>query len=128
MVAILVSEPVVHRPAIELPSGRIEWPCCGVLAHRDGLESGTLETPHATCPGPWRRFPELQSEPTVDECGGCGLQEGHEQLMDHGVIPDTRPPVRIPRRRRLRWWVQVQREWLGEWIGGRRFDDSEDDR
>jgi hypothetical protein len=35
-----------------------------------------------------------------------------ELLMDHGVIPDIRPPVRIPWRRRLRWRLCGKREAL----------------
>jgi len=35
-----------------------------------------------------------------------------ELLMDYGVIPDTRPPARIPWRRRLRWRLYDQREAL----------------
>lgn len=54
------------------------------------------------------------------------IQATDEQLMDVGAIPDTRlalPPS--PWRRRLRWWIEVQRERLGELIAGRRFEDHD---
>lgn len=41
-----------------------------------------------------------------------------ELLMDAGVIPDTRPPVRIPWHRRLRWRWQEWRERFGRKVGG----------
>lgn len=46
-----------------------------------------------------------------------------EQLMDAGAIPDNRPLIRTPWRRRLRWWIEIRRERLGELIAGRRFDE-----
>jgi hypothetical protein len=50
-----------------------------------------------------------------------------EQLMDAGMMPDTRPALpRPPWRRRLRWWVEVQRERLGEFIAGRKFEDRDE--
>jgi len=56
------------------------------------------------------------------------IQVSDEVLMDAGLIPDTRDPLPRPSwRTRLRWWVEVQRERLGERIGGRRFDDSYDE-
>ena len=41
-----------------------------------------------------------------------------EQLMDAGVIPDTRPPVHIPWRSRLRWRISERRERVGRKVGG----------
>jgi len=35
-----------------------------------------------------------------------------ELLMDYGVIPDARPPARIPWRRRLRYRIYGKREDL----------------
>jgi hypothetical protein len=46
-----------------------------------------------------------------------------EQLMDAGMMPDTRPPVIVPWRSRLRWKLDAARERLGEFIAGRRFDE-----
>lgn len=47
-------------------------------------------------------------------------------LMDEGLIPDTRPPVVIPRRQRIRWAAQdrVRRARLsvGSWIAGETLD------
>ncbi len=56
---------------------------------------------------------------------GGYIQVSEEVLMDQGLIPDTRPPLPPPPwRTRLRWWVEVRRERLGEIIAGRRFDDD----
>jgi hypothetical protein len=41
-----------------------------------------------------------------------------DQLMDMGVIPDTRPPVHTPWHRRLRWRWQAWRERAGRNVGG----------
>jgi hypothetical protein len=45
-----------------------------------------------------------------------------EQLMDEGLIPDTRPPVHIPRRTRARRWIRSTaagaRLRAGSWIAG----------
>lgn len=38
-----------------------------------------------------------------------------ELLTDYGVIPDTRPPVHVPWRRRLRWRLTAKREGLARW-------------
>lgn len=38
-----------------------------------------------------------------------------ELLMDYGAIPDTRPPVHVPWRRRLRWRLTAKREVLARW-------------
>ncbi len=38
-----------------------------------------------------------------------------ELLMDYGVIPDTRPPARVPWRRRLRYRLHGKREGLARW-------------
>jgi hypothetical protein len=52
-------------------------------------------------------------------------------LMDYGVIPDTRPPVQIPWRHRLRWWITARRERVGRkvgsWIAGVDLHDNWDD-
>lgn len=40
------------------------------------------------------------------------------QLMDLGVIPDTRPPVHIPWQARLRWCWSAWRERVGRKVGG----------
>lgn len=51
-------------------------------------------------------------------------------LMDEGVIPDTRPPVKIRWRTRLRWRTTTARERLGLWaywvITGDRIKTDED--
>jgi hypothetical protein len=45
-----------------------------------------------------------------------------EALMDEGLIPNTRPPVRIPRRTRARRWIRSTvagaRLRAGSWIAG----------
>jgi hypothetical protein len=52
-------------------------------------------------------------------------------LMDAGVIPDTRPPVVISRRRRLRWRIRDAREKVAEWayplIAGHEIERGGDD-
>jgi hypothetical protein len=54
----------------------------------------------------------------------------NDLLMDVGAIPDTRPPVHIPWRRRLRrrlnaWREQVGRK-VGGWIAGVDLSDPDD--
>lgn len=46
------------------------------------------------------------------------LPVSDELLMDAGVIPDTRPPVHIPWRSRLRWRISERRERVGRKVGG----------
>lgn len=43
----------------------------------------------------------------------------NEVLMDEGVIPDTRPPVKIGWRTRFRWWCSAKREQFGRWLGSK---------
>lgn len=55
-----------------------------------------------------------------------------ELLMEYGVIPDTRPPVVIPWRHRVRWAFSEFRHRVGlrvgSWIAGRNLDyDPSDD-
>lgn len=38
------------------------------------------------------------------------IQIPDEVLIDMGLMDDTREPIKISRRRRLRWWVSRQRE------------------
>lgn len=53
-----------------------------------------------------------------------------ELLMDIGEIPDTRPPVHISRRRRLRWWLSERRERVAQRayrvLSGQPFPDPSD--
>lgn len=42
-----------------------------------------------------------------------------DMLMDEGLTPDTRPPVRIDWRSRFRWWLASRRERFGRWLGGK---------
>lgn len=53
-----------------------------------------------------------------------------EMLMDAGVIPDTRPPVVVPWRFRVRWRWQAWRERVGRavgtWIAGTDITVGED--
>lgn len=60
---------------------------------------------------------------------GVTLPVSEELLMDHGIIPDTRPPAPpIPRLRRARWavsdWVWRQRRRAASKLAG--FDVEED--
>lgn len=53
-----------------------------------------------------------------------------EQAMDEGLIPDTRPPVRISRWRRLRWtiaerWANLRLR-LGSRIAGIDLNERQD--
>ena len=41
-----------------------------------------------------------------------------DQLMDAGIIPDTRPPVYTSWRTRLRWRWAAWRERIGRRVGG----------
>lgn len=41
-----------------------------------------------------------------------------DAAMDMGLIPDTRPPVHIPWRTRLRWKLSAWRERVGRKVGG----------
>ena len=54
-----------------------------------------------------------------------------ELLMDEGLIPDTRPPVHIPWRRRIRWAAQDRihraRLRVGSWIAGKDLDRWDDE-
>lgn len=58
------------------------------------------------------------------------LPMSDDQLMDAGIIPDTRPPVRIPWRRRARWrwlaWRERAGRRVGGWIAGVDLADRED--
>lgn len=49
-----------------------------------------------------------------------------DYLMDEGLIPDTRPPVVITRRDRIRWASQDRihrlRLRVGSWIAGESLD------
>lgn len=46
------------------------------------------------------------------------LVVSEDLLMDAGVIPDTRPPVRVSRWIRLRWAWRAWRERVGRKVGG----------
>lgn len=47
------------------------------------------------------------------------LPVSDELLMDEGVIPDTRPPLKVGWRTRFRWWLSPSRERFGRWLGGK---------
>ena len=57
-----------------------------------------------------------------------GLQMSDEQLMDMGMIPDTRPPAPVPIRpnwrTRARLKVALLRIRLGEIVAGQTFEDE----
>lgn len=61
---------------------------------------------------------ELDTTPLVVTKYSGYLAVSDDVLMDAGVIPDTRPPVRTPWRRCLRWRWLVWRERAGRKIGG----------
>lgn len=50
----------------------------------------------------------------------------NELAMEYGLIPDTRPPVVIPWRRRVRWAAQARvrraRLRVGSWVAGEDLD------
>ena len=62
---------------------------------------------------------------------GMIIPISHEQLMDCGLIPDTRPPLHIPWRRRLRWAIHERirqtRLHVGSWIAGEPLDPDQHD-
>lgn len=47
------------------------------------------------------------------------LPVSEDLLMDEGVIPDTRPPLKVGWRTRFRWWLSSSRERFGRWLGGK---------
>lgn len=61
---------------------------------------------------------ETDTTPLTVTKYGAHLLVSDEVLMDAGVIPDTRPPVRIAWHRRLRWRWQAWRERAGRKVGG----------
>lgn len=55
---------------------------------------------------------------------GYTISISRDTAMDYGLIPDDRPPVKIPRRTRWRWWWQAHRPRLH--FGPCPTDDEED--
>ena len=67
-------------------------------------------------------------EITVIKMGGY-MPISEELAMEYGLIPDTRPPVVITRRQRIRWairrWVSNTRLRIGSWIAGVELRDED---
>lgn len=61
---------------------------------------------------------EVDTTPLVVTKYSGYLVASDDVLMDAGAIPDTRPPVRTPWHRRLRWRWQAWRERAGRKVGG----------
>ena len=62
---------------------------------------------------------------------GHNVLMSDELLMDAGVIPDTRPRVRVPWHRRLRWrwaeWRERTGRKVGSWVAGVDLSERDDD-
>jgi hypothetical protein len=63
-------------------------------------------------------------EITVIKMGGY-MPISDELAMEYGLIPDTRPPVVIPRRQRIRNRVDELRLRLGSWVAGVELRDED---
>lgn len=71
-------------------------------------------------------------QPTLEVSKVSGyVPVSDDLLMDMGAIPDTRPPIVISRRTRIRWWVARQRlrlgRTIGSWIAGAELRDYWDE-
>lgn len=75
---------------------------CGGELRRSPLGPMTCDT--AWCSGNLTNRPPADYDFTVQKIGYT-MPISAEVAMDHGLIPDTRPPAPKPSlRRRLRWW------------------------
>ena len=93
-------------------------------AFDDAVRAKLVEALDAACreqaEGRGRFAVSADGQPPIEvQKFGAPVLMSDDTLMDEGLIPDTRPPVHIPWRRRVRWRIREKVDGLRLRVGAR---------